>query len=179
MPFRKTQSFVRKINEQTIMVEHVAAFVCATLGSIAAVVYIVLERIGKVASISPYVILGGMAMGALFAYMLVMTVLDLFLPRKKLVITAIFDGILPRATREKARAAKEQFDNLYLIVDQEGRWESTMLPDPAPRGLDPLLVGELNGGGARRYFLIDQFDLTAAEQYLIDEFALRNTVELS
>lgn len=170
---------MRKINEPTIIVERGAAFVCGTLGSIAAVVYIVLETIGRVASISPFVILGGMAMGALFAYMLVMTVLDLFLPRKKLVITAIFDGIIPRETREKARAAREQFDNLYLIVDQQGRWESTMLPDPAPRRSDPLLVGELNGDGARRYFLIDQFDLTGAEQYLIDEFAFSNTAELS
>ena len=133
MPFKKTQSFVRKINERTTMVERVAAFVCGTLGSVAAVIYIVLMTIGKVASISPYLILGGTAIGALFAYMLVMTVLDLFWPSKKLVVTAIFDGILPRKTREKARAAKEHFDNLFVIVDQQGRWESTMLPDPAPR----------------------------------------------
>ena len=43
---------------------------------------------------------------------------------------------------------------------------------------DPLLVGELNGDGEQKYFLIDQFDLTGAEQYLIDEFALRMNPEL-
>ena len=48
-----------------------------------------------------------------------------------------------------------------------------LLPDPRPRVLDPLLIGELRQGGARKYYLIDQFDLTAAEQYLADEFAVK------
>jgi energy-coupling factor transporter ATP-binding protein EcfA2 len=72
----------------------------------------------------------------------------------------------------RERAAKRQFDNLYLIVDQQGRWEAKLLPDPMPREFDPLLIAELNGKSGRKYFLIDQFNLTAAEQYLIDEFAL-------
>jgi hypothetical protein len=48
--------------------------------------------------------------------MLIVAVVDLFVPRIRLVITAEFNGILPRQTREKARAAKHQFDNLYLVV---------------------------------------------------------------
>ena len=97
--------------------------------------------------------------------------LDWLLPWKKLVISAEFNGILPKETREKARAAKDHFDNLYLIVDQQHRWKSVLLSDPRPRILDPLLIGELKQGPVRKYYLIHQFDLTDAEQYLADEFA--------
>jgi hypothetical protein len=48
-----------------------------------------------------------------------------------------------------------------------------MLPDPRPRALDPLLIGELKQGRRRQFFLIHQFDLTEAEQYLADEFATK------
>ena len=88
-----------------------------------------------------------------------------------MVITAEFDGILPKEAREKAHAATDHFDNLYLVVDQQHRWKSAFLPDPRPRALDPLLIGELRHGRRPQSFLIDQFDLTEAEQYLIDEFA--------
>ena len=76
-----------------------------------------------------------------------------------------------KEAREKSRAAKDHFDNLYLIVDQQHRWKSVLLPDPMPRILDPLLIGELKQGRGRKYYLIHQFDLTEAEQYLADEFA--------
>jgi hypothetical protein len=94
-------------------------------------------------------------------------------------MSAEFDGILPKETREKARIAKDHFDRLYVIVDQQDRWKSSLLPDPRPRALDPLLVGELEQGRARKFFLIDQFDLTAAEQYLADEFAIKLDEEFS
>ena len=84
-----------------------------------------------------------------------------------------FDGILPKETREKARAAKDHFDNLYLIVDQQYHWKSALLADPRPRALDPLLIGELKQGDRYKFFLIHQFDLTEAEQYLADEFATK------
>jgi hypothetical protein len=100
-------------------------------------------------------------------------VLNQFCPWKKLVITAEFNGILPKEAREKARAAKDHFDNLYLIVDQQHRWKSVLLPDPKPRILDPLLIGELKQGRGRKYYLIHQFELTEAEQYLADEFATK------
>jgi hypothetical protein len=41
-----------------------------------------------------------------------------------------------------------------------------------PRILDPLLIGELKQGRGRKYYVIHQFDLTEAEQYLADEFVL-------
>jgi hypothetical protein len=37
--------------------------------------------------------------------------------------------------------------------------------------LDPLLIGEVKQGRRRKFFVIHQFDLTEAEQYLADEFA--------
>ena len=120
----------------------------------------------------PYVLVGGWTLGAFLLYILSLFVLNQFYPWKKLVITAEFDGILPKAAREKARAAKDHFDNLYLIVDQQHRWKSVLLSDPRPRILDPLLIGELKQGPARKYYLIHQFDLTDAEQYLADEFAI-------
>jgi len=101
-------------------------------------------------------------------------VLNRLLPRKKLLITAEFTGILPKEAREMTRAAKDQFDKLYLIVDQQHRWKSALLPDPSPRALDPLLIGELKRGRCRKFFLIHQFDLTEAEQYLADEFATKS-----
>jgi hypothetical protein len=88
-------------------------------------------------------------------------------------LTAEYDGIIPRTTRDIALAAKHRFDNLYLVIDQEHRWLSTLLRDPVPRALDPLLIGELKRGNRRRFFLLDQFDLTAAEQYLADGFATK------
>jgi hypothetical protein len=121
----------------------------------------------------PYVFVGGWVLGAFLSYVLSLFVLNRICPWKKLVITAEFNGIPPKEAREKARAAKEHFDNLYLIVDQQHRWKSVLLPDPRPRILDPLLIGELKQGRGRKYYLIDQFDLTEAEQYLADEFAAK------
>jgi hypothetical protein len=115
----------------------------------------------------------GWALGVFLAYILSQFVLDRLCPWQKLIITAEFNGILPKEAREKARAAKDHFDNLYLIIDQQKRWKSTLLPDPRPRALDPLLIGELKQGRRRKFFLIHQFDLTEAEQYLADEFATR------
>jgi hypothetical protein len=88
--------------------------------------------------------------------------------------TAEFNGILPKEARKKALVARDHFDELYLIVDQQNRWKSALLTDPRPRALDPLLIGELKQGDKRKYFVIDQFDLTEAEQYLTDEFAAKS-----
>ena len=109
--------------------------------------------------------------GGLLGYVLGISILDWLCPWQRLVITAEFDGILPKETREKARAVKDHFDNLYLIVDQQHRWKSVLLPDPKPRALDPLLIGELKRGQQREFYAVDQFELTAAETYLTDEFA--------
>jgi hypothetical protein len=119
----------------------------------------------------PYALLGGWILGAFLTYVLSLFVLNRICPWTKMVITSEFNGILPKEVREKAREAKDQFENLYLIVDQQHRWKSALLPDPRPRALDPLLIGEVKQGRRRKFFVIHQFDLTEAEQYLADEFA--------
>ena len=93
-------------------------------------------------------------------------------PVKKLFLTATFDGILPKETRQKAIHARGHFDNLYLVVDQQNRWKSELLPVPASALLDPLLIGEKRERSGSSYFLIDQFDLTKAEDYLTAEFLI-------
>src|SRR4029077_17687662 len=116
----------------------------------------------------------GWILGLLLTYILTLHLLDRVCQWKKLVITAEFNGILPIEAREKARAAKDHFDNLYLIVDQQYRWKRGLLPDPRPLVLDPLLVGELKQSRASKYYLIHQFDLTEAEQYLASEFTIKS-----
>ena len=143
------------------------------LGIFPVLVLLLSHTIVMVREAVPYVFVGGWVLGAFFLYILSLFVLNQSFPWKKLAITAEFNGILPKEVREKARAAKDHFEKLYLIVDQQHRWKSVLLPDPRPRVLDPLLIGELRQGRARRYYLIHQFDLTEAEQYLADEFAVK------
>jgi hypothetical protein len=91
-------------------------------------------------------------------------------PPQTLSLSARFEGLLPAATRAKALRARAHFERLYLVVDQQGRWQSALLPVPASVLLDPLLVGEKREGFRSRYYLIDQFELTQAEDYLASEF---------
>jgi hypothetical protein len=173
IPFRKTQDFVRKINERRMKGERAAIRIAAGLGIVAVLAFLFFHTTVLTGLAIPFVVVGGWALGAFLAYLPSQWLLNRICPWQKLAITAEFDGILPKETRERARAAKEHFDNLYLIVDQQHRWRSRLLPDPTPRALDPLLIGELKQGRRRQFFLLDQFDLTEAEQYLADEFAIK------
>ncbi len=105
-------------------------------------------------------------------HLVIFGIVDNLFPVKKLFLTATFDGILPKETRQKAIHARGHFDNLYLVVDQQNRWKSELLPVPASALLDPLLIGEKREKSRSSYFLIDQFDLTKAEDYLIAEFLI-------
>jgi hypothetical protein len=171
--FQKTQGFVRKINERRMKIERAIIRISVGLGIIAVLAYLFSHLTVMPGPIVPLILVGGGATGALLGYILGILGLDRVCPWKKLVISAEFNGILPKEARETARAAKDHFDKLHLIVDEQHRWKSTMLPDPRPRGLDPLLIGELKQGRRRQFFLIHQFDLTEAEQYLADEFATK------
>ena len=171
IPFKQTQAFVTKINGRRMKAERAVTRLAAILGILPVLIYIFTHITVMAGAAVPYVLIGGWSLGTFLAYLLGLFMLNRLLPWKKLVITAEFNGILPKEAREKARAAKEQFDKLYLIVDQQHRWKSALLPDPRPRALDPLLIGELKRGRCRKFFLIHQFDLTGAEQYLADEFA--------
>ena len=171
IPVKQTQAVVTKINGRRMKAERAVTRLAAILGILPVLIYIFTHITVMAGAAVPYVLIGGWSLGTFLAYLLGLFMLNRLLPWKKLVITAEFNGILPREAREKARAAKEQFDKLYLIVDQQHRWKSALLPDPRPRALDPLLIGELKRGRCRKFFLIHQFDLTEAEQYLADEFA--------
>ena len=151
--------------------ERAATRISGTFGIFSAIA-IFFSGITSMPGVAEAGILAGI-FGSFLAYALSLFVLDRLCPWNKLVLTAEFDGILPKETREKARAAKNHFEHLYVIVDQQHRWKSALLPDPRPRALDPLLVGKLKQGHCRKFFLIDQFDLTEAEQYLADEFAIK------
>ena len=173
IPFQKTQEFVRRINERRMKAEPAVTRPSAILGILPVLAYLFSHTTLLAGPTAPFILVGGWALGAFLAYILSLLVLDRLCPWKKLVISAEFDGILPKEAREKARAAKDHFDNLYLIVDQQHRWKSALLPDPRPRALDPLLIGELKHRRRHQFFLIHQFDLTEAEQYLAEEFATK------
>jgi len=174
VPFRKAEAFIRKINDRRMRCEGALTRLSVILGIFPVLCLLMARTTKMVEAAVPYVLVGGWILGAFFLYLLSMLVLNQVCPWKKLVITAEFNGILPIEAREKARAAKDHCDNLYLIVDQQYRWKSVLLPDPRPRVLDPLLVGELKRSRASKYYLIHQFDLTEAEQYLANEFAIKS-----
>jgi hypothetical protein len=173
IPLNKCQAFVRKINEGRAKAQRALTIIAGLLGILPGIAFL-LSPMGETADVkAPFVFLAGWLLGSMLVYIAMMSFLDRVCPWKKLVITAEFDGILPREAREKAMVAKSHFDKLYLVVDQQNRWKSEVLPDPAPRALDPLLVGEVEQAGKTKYFVICQFDLTDAEQYLADEFTIR------
>jgi hypothetical protein len=176
IPFQKTQDFVRKINDRRVRAERAAIRTSAILGIFPVLAYLFSHTTVLTSPIAPFVLVGGWALGTFLTYILSELLLNRILPWKKLAITAEFDGILPKEVREIARAAKDRFDHLYLIVDQQHRWKSKLLRDTTPRALDPLLIGELKQGRRHQFFLIHQFDLTEAEQYIADEFATKQDV---
>jgi len=170
MPFNQAQAFVRKINERRIKSE-TWIVISIILGILLGPFFILLLPPGPAVNTAPLVVAGSLTFGGLLGYILGISILNWICPWQKLVITAEFDGILPKKVRERARAAQIDFDNLYLVVDQQHRWKSELLPDPTPRALDPLLIGELKQGQQRKFFVVDQFELTPAEKYLADEFS--------
>jgi hypothetical protein len=175
LPFDKSQAFVRQINERRTKIERAISAIAGILGILPAFAYLWSRLTGTPAGTASLYFLEAWALSTVLLYLVGVYLLERFAPFKKLVITAEFNGILPREAREKARAARDHFDNLYLIVDQQYRWKSELLPDPAPRSLDPLLVGEVMQAGESKFFMIHQFELTEAERYVADEFAVKLT----
>jgi hypothetical protein len=173
LPFQKAAAFVRKINDRRIKSERALTYLSLILGILPVLVFLGSHTIAVFQAAVPHIIVGGWILGAFLFYLLSLLLLNQFCQWKKLILTAEFNGILPKEVREKARAAEDHFDNLYLIVDQQHRWKSVLLPDPKPRALDPLLIGELREDHGCKYYLIHQFDLTEAEQYLADEFSTK------
>jgi hypothetical protein len=173
LPLERAQAFVRNINITRMQGERIALWASAVVGIVGLLVFFLSHNPNVTPTALPFLVIGVWSLGAFLAYLVAEFLLNRIYPWKKLVLTAEFDGILPKSTREIALTARHRFNNLYLIVDQQNRWQSTLLRDPVPRALDPLLIGELRKGSRRRFFLLDQFDLTVAEEYLADEFATK------
>jgi hypothetical protein len=171
MPFKRTQAFVKELNKPRMKAERIVPISAMILGMVLAIAGVFWHISAMPKSVGPSMLLGGCATGAVLAYILSVSILNWLCPWKKLVISAEFNGILPKEVRERARTAKEHFDKLYVIVDQQHCWKSALLAYQRPRALDPLLIGELTHH-QRKFYLIDQFNLTQAEQYLADEFAV-------
>jgi len=184
LPFAKVQKFLKPINRRNLQAWRVANRCCLLLATLAALAVAFLD--GSRLLNDPGLSSSQPVADALFQILLpsgaaffttlllgfllsAVTVNKAFAP-KTLWLTATFDGILPEATREKALRAKGHFEHLYLVVDQQQRWESELLPVPASALLDPLLIGEKRERCRSRYYLIDQFELTTAEDYLTAEF---------
>ena len=185
LPFDKAHKFLGSLNQRNLKAWRVATLCClllATLAAIAAALRGWPELLNDPAlSSSPQPVadaifrvslLSGAAFFAtlLLGFLMGAALVNKCFPPKTLWLTATFDGILPKETRQRALQARELFDQLYLVVDQQRRWESELLPVPASALLDPLLIGEKREHFRSRYYLIDQFKLTKAEDYLAAEF---------
>jgi hypothetical protein len=173
IPLNKLQPFVRKLNRARVKADRGVAVIAGLVGILPGVAFL-LSPMGTSAGMkAPFVFLAGWLSGSILVSIVSLNLLDRICPWKKLVISAEFNGIIPREARERAKAARDYFDDLYLVVDQQNRWKSDILPDPAARASDPLLIGGVKRAGEVKYFLIHQFDLTEAENYLADEFATK------
>lgn len=162
LPFEHIQQHLKQINRRNLQAWRVALWAWG----------VVAGAVGLAALLAQGALLLGASAGAtlLVGLLLSAGVINRAFPPQTLSLSASFEGLLPAATRAKALRARAHFDHLYLVVDQQQRWQSALLPVPASVLLDPLLVGERRERFRSRYYLIDQFDLTQAEDYLAGEF---------
>jgi hypothetical protein len=170
LPWSRVQESVRALNARSV-----AAHQCMSRIALFSGVVMYLSCVAglwfiRQNQLHPLLFLG-LLFGALLSLTFGSVVVRTIWPLSQLRLIAEFDGLLPPQTRLIARAARAGFDKLFLVVDQQGRWESELLPDPAPPDLDPLLVGSKKVDGVIRYFVLDTFDLTRSEDYLAAEFS--------
>ncbi len=184
LPFGRAQKFLEGVNQKALRTLSIAGAWYPRVGLIAAFVvalivaaYLVPPPAARLPQGTPsltsdtfFFAFGAFITALCMFHLVTPGIVGNLFPVKKLSLTATFDGILPKETRQKAIHARGYFDNLYLVVDQQNRWKSELLPVPASALLDPLLIGEKRERSRSSYFLIDQFDLTKAEDYLIAEF---------
>jgi hypothetical protein len=170
LPWSRVQASVRTLNARSLTAHQWVSRIAVACG--------ILMHLSCVAGLwfvhqnqlHPLLFLG-LLFGALLSLTFGSVVVRTMWPLSQLRLIAEFDGLLPPQTRLIARAARANFEKLFLVVDQQGRWDSALLPDPAPPDLDPLLVGSKRVGGVLRYFVLDTFDLTRSEDYLTAEFS--------
>ncbi len=108
LPFQKTQDFVRNINAPRMRAERPAMRIAAIIGIICVFAFVCSHTATTTAAAAPFVLIGVWFLGAFFAYIVSQLLLNRICPWKKLVVTAEFDGILPKTARETALAAKDR-----------------------------------------------------------------------
>jgi hypothetical protein len=178
LPFAKAHKFLEGVNQKNLRILSIVRAWYLRVGLVAAfvlamtVAYLVPRLAEHLPQTPLFFACCAFITAQCIFYLVTPRIIGNLFPLKKLSLTATFDGILPKETRQKAIDARGHFDNLYLVVDQQNRWKSELLPVPAAVLLDPLLIGEKRARSRSSYFLIDQFDLTKAEDYLIAEFVI-------
>jgi hypothetical protein len=184
LPFEQTQQHLKALNGPNLRAWRVALGAWGLLaggvalaallgpGGAAALATAAAGPGGALGALGSGALLAGASFGAtlLVGLRLSAGLINRACPPQTLSLSASFEGLLPAATRAKALRARAHFDQLYLVVDQQARWQSALLPVPASVLLDPLLVGEKREHFRSRYYLLDQFELTQAEDYLASEF---------
>ncbi len=73
-----------------------------------------------------------------------------------------FVGIIPDDTKAKIKAARADFADKTIYLLAEADWSEKYIEAPK---VDPLVVGIKDG----RMYLIDHFDLTTLEKYVMME----------
>jgi len=99
-------------------------------------------------------------------------------PVKKLFLTATFDGISRKKPGRRPSTPEATSIIFTWSLTNRTAGRANCFPSPTSALLDPLLIGEneKREGSRSSYFLIDQFDLTKAEDYLIAEFLIKSRV---
>lgn len=77
-------------------------------------------------------------------------------------ITAQFSGILPDRVREHILNVKDKFYKIYIVAEVP-KWSVKRI------NIDPLVVGRWGPN----FWLIDKFDLTPAEKWVLDNYLER------
>lgn len=171
---RVRNSLELKINQRPLKAREIGGYVSILWGMMICAFSVVGFWLAKEEKISPAfffsflpVAIGLLLLGWVFV--------ETRWPIKMLRLRADFNGLLPASSRRIAHAAGADFDNLFIVTDQQGRWQSDLLADPHPPLTDPLLIGSKKICNEDRFFLLDAFDLTTAEDYLVAEFTTIKT----
>jgi len=85
---------------------------------------------------------------------------------------ARWSGLLPPEIKDQIHKHSKTFDDKLYLLAEPTSWEfkeEKMPKPPRPVYKDPLLVGYAHGS----LWLIDQFDVTPLERYVVSEFSTK------
>jgi hypothetical protein len=86
-----------------------------------------------------------------------------------MTLKTLFDGVIPDETREKIVEAGSSgaYEKIFLLGETTD-WKVSSVEQPRPIVLDPIVVGL----AAKALWVIDVFDPTPVEQYVVSEFSV-------